>query len=142
MIEQASVGQLRRGELTRRHGHIAITMRYYPRGLRKELRDEYLGSLAPDKALFKDFKRWQPRGHDAAFQKARYDERFWLGEEALAHLARLAALSRKKTVYLICQCEVGERCHREMLMLLARRRFRARIGKIHNAYPDTRILRD
>lgn len=47
MLKQASVSQIRSGEITRDHGFVAITMRHYPRGLKKELRDEYLGGLAP-----------------------------------------------------------------------------------------------
>ena len=95
MLRQASVSELRRGTLSRRDGYIAVTMRFHPRGLRRELRDEYLGSLAPDRELFKDFKRHQAEsGHDEAFILSRYERRFTLGAEALAHLERLAALSR------------------------------------------------
>ncbi len=141
MLRQASVAQLRDGEISRRDGYVALTMRFYPRGLKKGLRDEYRSDLAPEKALLADFRRWMLKvGHDAAFRKARYLERFALAPDALVALARLSELSRTRTVYLVCQCEVGERCHREILMLLAKKRFRAKIGKVYHAYPKTRVL--
>jgi uncharacterized protein YeaO (DUF488 family) len=111
-------------------------MRFYPRGLRRELRDEYRGELAPAPALFADFKRHQAEsGHDRAFALSRYESRFSLSDEAWARLGRLSAMSRTRDVYLVCQCPVGERCHREILMLLARDRFGARIGPVHHGYP-------
>ena len=141
MLKQGSVGQIRRGELTRKDGYLVIAMRFYPRGLRKDLRDEYQGSLAPDLALFKDFKRWQLKmGHEQGFEKSNYDELFFLSLSALEELKRLAELSRRRDVYLVCQCEVGERCHREMLMLLAKKRFGAKIGSVSHDYSRTRIL--
>jgi uncharacterized protein YeaO (DUF488 family) len=141
MLKQASVDQVRRGELTRKDGYLVITMRFYPRGLRKALRDEYRADLAPDPALFKDFKRWQLRlGHEAAFERSRYEKRFFLGERALETLERLAVRSRRRDVYLICQCEVGERCHREILLRIAQKRFGAKIGKVHHSYPNVRSL--
>jgi len=141
MLKQASVSQIRHGEVARRDGYVVITMRFYPRGLRKELRDEYIGELAPDKVLFRDFKLWQKRlGHEAGFAKSRYDARFSLSDNALAQLQRLSEISRKRDVYLVCQCDVGERCHREILMLLAKKRFKAKIGKVYNSYRRTRLL--
>lgn len=141
MLRQASVGQIRRGEITRKQGYIVITMCFYPRGLRKELRDEYRGDLAPDRALFKDFKRWQKElGHEKGFELSHYDDRFSLSASALETLSRLSRLSWERDVYLVCQCEPGERCHREILMLLAERRFGASIDLVRNEYPRTRIL--
>ena len=142
MLRQASVGQLRRGEIARKDGTIVITMRFYPRGLRKELRDEYRADLAPDAALFKDFKRWQKEaGQEEGFRRSRYDERFSLSPQALERLKQLADLSQERDVFLVCQCEPGERCHREILLLLAKKRFGASIDRVRNEYPRTRILR-
>jgi uncharacterized protein YeaO (DUF488 family) len=141
MLKQASVKDIRTGAVTRRDGYVAITMAFYPRGLKKELRDEYLGSLAPDKALFKDFKRWQAKlGHEEGFRKSRYLRRFKLSQQALAALERLSALGRKRDVYLVCQCAVGERCHREILLLLAKKRFGARVDEVLNDYAGTAAL--
>lgn len=139
MLEQASVSQIRSGEVSRADGRVVIAMRFHPRGLRRELRDEYRADLAPDKALFKDFKRFQGAlGHDEAFAKADYYRRFALNEDGLAALERLSREPGK--VFLVCQCAVGERCHREILLLLAARRFGARIGRVYHDYAGTRIL--
>jgi uncharacterized protein YeaO (DUF488 family) len=111
-------------------------MRYYPRGLKKELRDEYDGDLAPSVELFRDFKKHQARsGHDAAFALSHYEDRFELTPRALARLKDLSVLSRSRDVFLTCQCGVGERCHREILLLLARAKFGAKIGKVYHDYP-------
>jgi uncharacterized protein YeaO (DUF488 family) len=136
MLKQASVRQIRKEEITKRDGFIAITMRFYPRGLRKELRDEYRGDLAPSKELFRDFKRYQlSDGHEQGFLKSNYEERFQLSSEAEAHLAELAKRSRMQDVFLVCQCAVGERCHREILLLLAKEKFGAKIDKVFHSYP-------
>src|SRR3989338_317626 len=106
--------------VTRANGYIVIAMCFYPRGLKKELRDEYLSSLAPDKALFKDWQEFAKRyGHEAAF----------------VELERLTVLSRQKDVYLVCQCSEGERCHREMLLLAAKKAFGAEIAPVSQEYP-------
>ena len=111
-------------------------MCFYPRGLRRELRDEYLRCLAPDPVLFKDWQRHEKlHGHEAAFTHSHYEDRFTLSEPALAALGRLAGLSRQRDVYLVCQCAVGERCHREILLLLAKGEFGAETGEVFHAYP-------
>ena len=136
MLQQCSVERLRHGLVTRRDGRIVIAMRYYPRGLKKELRDEYDGGLAPSTELFRDFKRHQAAsGHDAAFALSRYEDRFELSAEALRRLEELSRESRTRDVYLTCQCGMGQRCHREILLLLARALFGARIGPVYHPYP-------
>jgi uncharacterized protein YeaO (DUF488 family) len=136
VLKQGSVKQIRTGEITRGSGYVAITMCFYPRGLRKELRDEYRKNLAPDNVLFKEWQVFEKaHGHEAAFRLSRYEDRFTLSEEALENLRRLSELARKQDVYLICQCAVGERCHREILLLEAKRRFRAKTGKVFHTYP-------
>ena len=137
MLRQASAKEIRSGEVDRRDGHIAIVMCFYPRGLRRELRDEYIRRLAPDEPLFREWKAIELKaGHDAAFRLTRYEKRFHLGPEALEDLKRLSALAKVKDVYLVCQCAIGERCHREMLLLAAKKFFRAPADKIFHAYPD------
>jgi uncharacterized protein YeaO (DUF488 family) len=136
MLKQASVRQIRKGEVGRKDGFIAITMCFYPRGLRKELRDEYRSDLAPTKDLLKDFNKCQKElGHEEAFVKSHYEKRFTLTAEALSHLEELSKMSRKRDVYLVCQCEMGERCHREILLLLAKNKFHAKIAKVFKDYP-------
>jgi uncharacterized protein YeaO (DUF488 family) len=136
MLKQGSVGQLRSGELTRAQGYIVVCMAFYPRGLKKDLLDEYRTHLAPDKELFKDWKNFEQQfGHDEAFKRSNYEARFTLNPEAMESLRRLTDKSRKQDVYLLCQCEPGQRCHREILLLIARDKLGADIGPVHNAYP-------
>src|SRR5687767_7745897 len=117
MMKQGSVLQLRRRELLPSMGYIVIGMCFYPRGVSKEWRHEYRADLAPDRELFREWKNFEKTsGHDAAFRLTNYETRFTLKSEALVHLDCLC--EREEDVYLICQCQVGERCHREMLMLL------------------------
>lgn len=140
MLHQATVGDLRSSALTRAMGHIAVTMRSYPRGLRKELRDEYIAALSPERALFKDFYHFKREllggDHNAAFHATRYQARFNLTAQAVAHLERLARMSGTRDVYLVCQCERAQRCHRELLLILAKKWFAAETGPLFNAYPE------
>jgi len=136
MIKQASVRQIRQGERTRKDGYVVITMCFYPRGIKKALRDEYRRGLAPDVVLFKDWqKHCKAEGHNAAFARADYQRRFYLSEEAYQDLKRLSEIGRDRDVYLVCQCTVGEMCHREILMLAARTEFKAPVDRIFNTYP-------
>jgi uncharacterized protein YeaO (DUF488 family) len=137
MLRQTSLLEVRQAKIPRAHSHIVVTMRYYPRFLKKDLRDEYVCSLAPPKELLADFNRAKTKfgDHERAFKAVRYEKRFSLTEEGLEHLKRLVALSKKRDVYFVCICPLGECCHREMLLLLARQRYKARIGKVSHAYP-------
>lgn len=110
-------------------------MAHYPRGLRTELRDEFLSELGPDRPLLKEWKAIERlEGHDAAFQRTHYESRFRLSAWALHRLSELARAPEK--VFLVCQCEVGERCHREMLMILAQRWMHANCGPVHHDYAE------
>lgn len=134
MIKQASVSQIQRGEVSRKDGYIVIAMCFYPRGMRKELRDEYRRDLAPDRVLFKEWQKYEQEfGHDAAFAKSNYEKRFQLNKE---NLERLAKVAEEKDVYLVCQCQMGERCHREMLMVAAHELWDAGIDQVFNEYRE------
>lgn len=136
MLKQGSISQLRTGELNRQNGYIVIAMAFYPRGLKKELADEYRSNLAPDRELFREWKEFEAsHGHEAAFQKSSYEQRFQLPPDAWESLRRLTDVSRSKDVYLLCQCELGERCHREMVALAAQFKFKAEIAPLFNTYP-------
>lgn len=136
MLRQGSAIDLRKGNLSRRDGYIVVAMAYYPRGLPVTVRDEYRPDLAPTRELFKD---WQAHakdaGHDEAFALCDYENRFVLGPDALLHLKDLAALSRTREVYLVCQCDLGQRCHRELLLWTAREAFGAQVRRIYHEYP-------
>jgi hypothetical protein len=137
LIQQASVEQVRKRQLSRKNTHIVITMCFYPRGLRKEYRDEYRSDLAPDRTLFRKWKIYeQSKGHDNAFRLSKYEQHFHLSETALSALQQYAIESHKKDIYFVCKCQIGERCHREMLMLAAQKKFGADIAKVFNKYPQ------
>jgi len=137
MLKQTSVAEIKRGAFPRDRSHLVITMRYYPRFLRKELRDEFIPELAPRKELLTDFNAAQKRlgDHNGSFAAVTYEERFQLTPDGVAHLKRLADLSATKDVYLACICAVGERCHREILMLIAHDMFGCAIGDVYHEYP-------
>lgn len=136
MLKQASIGQIRSGEISRDDGYLVACMAFYPRGLKKELLDEYRTHLAPARTLFAEWKKYEQEfGHDEAFKKSNYEERFTLPPDARESLRRLVDISKTKDVYLACQCEPGARCHREMLLLYAQSQFNAAIEPPHHAYP-------
>lgn len=137
MLTQASVAQVKSGEFPRQKSHIVITMRFYPRFLRKELRDEFVSDLAPVKELLHDFNAAQKRlgSHNPAFAEVDYESRFQLTARGREHLRRLSEMSKEKDVYLVCICDIGERCHREILMLVANKLFECNIGMVHHTYP-------
>lgn len=136
MLTQASIAQYKSGSLKSPDNHLVITMRFYPRFLRSELRDEFISELAPAKELLRDFNEAQKRvGHNGAFAEVDYENRFRLDESALQHLERLAKLSATKDVYLACICDMGEMCHREILMLAANELFNCEIGHVYHSYP-------
>lgn len=138
MLKQGSVADVKAGLIKRPHDYVVVTMRYYPRFFKKELRDEFICVLAPVKELLKDFNDAQKRlkDHNGSFAEVDYENRFDLSKEGMDHLKRLAVLSKQTDVYLICICASKERCHREMLLLLAKERFRCKIDKVYHSYPD------
>jgi uncharacterized protein YeaO (DUF488 family) len=144
MLLQASVDQVRKQEIPRENSLIIITMCYYPRGIKKEWRDDFRSILAPDRELFKEWKAFEKeKGHDEAFKLSHYEERFSLTPIALTLLKVYGEWSREKDIYFVCQCKVGERCHREMLMLAAYKKYGAFVSNIFHTYPafESRILK-
>lgn len=136
MLKQASIDQIRSGEISRDQGYVIVAMCFYPRGLRKDLMDEYRADLGPDRTLFKEWKATEQRhGHEAAFAETHYEERFHLDHKTLKEFKAFAEFAKKTDIYLVCQCQVGERCHREMLMLLGRH-WGAPTDAVFNNYPQ------
>jgi uncharacterized protein YeaO (DUF488 family) len=137
MLRQASVPDLTAGRVSRRDGLVVVAMRTYPRPVKKEARDEYLIDLSPDAGLFRDFKDAERRlgDHDRAFAEVDYENRFTLSGSAMIELERLARAAGERDVFLVCQCAVGQRCHRELLLLTARHAFDAEAETPRHAYP-------
>jgi uncharacterized protein YeaO (DUF488 family) len=99
---------------------------------------QYVKELAPEAALLDDLMRLKEEfggDHNAAFDAAEYEQRFALAEAGMAELERLVELSRDRDVYLVCQCKDDQRCHRELLLLLAKQRFGAEIESLRFEYP-------
>lgn len=137
MLKQGAVADIKNSTLSKDDGYLVVTMRFYPRFLKKELRDEFICELAPVKELLADFNAAQKKlsNHNMAFADTDYESRFKLSTSALGHLKRLAELSAARDVYFFCVCKVGDMCHREMLMLLAQYLFDCKIGEVYNQYP-------
>ena len=137
MLKQASVSDLIADRVSRETAYIVITMRRYPRFVNRRFRDEYLSCMSPERKLFEDWLSAKRRfkNHDGAFSKVKFEERFNVEEEGLEHLARLSAMAANQDVYLVCQCPTGQRCHREFVLILARRLFKANAEKPCNSYP-------
>ncbi len=124
MLKKGCVDDIKSGALAKSSGYIVVPMCHYPRGLSKQLIDEYVKALAPDKKLLDDFHAERERlggNHNAAFLSCRYQDRFGLAPNGVAELERLAQLSAGKDVYLVCQCRLDQRCHRELLLIMARK---------------------
>lgn len=85
-------------------------------------------------ASFKETER-ALKDQNAAFEKVRYEERFEVSPEGLAHLERLSDKARARDVYLVCQCDFEQRCHGDLLLLTARHRFKALVSQIPFTYP-------
>lgn len=136
MLKQASISDITSGKLTRApenttseegSPYLVVCMRHYPRFLEKNARDEYVHELSPDEKLLADFNEMKRKlgDHNAAFRVVRYEQRFCLSPEAMSELKRLTELARTRDVYLICLCGPGIRCHRDLLLMIARRTFGA-----------------
>lgn len=136
MIKQATVEDVSSNRITKRHGLLVVTTRYYPRFLKRKLVDAYEATLAPAKDLLAEFKvREDEMGdHDAAFDDIAYESKFELSESGLAKLREYVTLSETQDVYFVCHCRLGQRCHRELLLIMARK-MGAQIGRIYFDYP-------
>ena len=139
MLRQASVSDLIMDRVSRGpNTYIVITMRRYPRFVNRALRDAYTPEMSPEPSLHEDWLSAKRKhdDHDGAFARTRYEKRFTISEAGLEYLKRYAKLSREKDVYFVCSCRVGQRCHREMVLLLARKWLGAETDAITNDYPE------
>src|SRR4051812_19980768 len=137
MLYRAPVQDLKSGRIARRYSYTVVVMQHYPRFLPKPLVDEYLHELAPERALFAEFKKLdrETKDHDAAFAAVRYEERFRVGHDGAESLQRLSDVARERDVFLVCQCTTLQRCHGDLLLLLARRWFKAPTTYVRVSYP-------
>jgi uncharacterized protein YeaO (DUF488 family) len=139
MLKKGSIDDLRSGAVSRETSYVVVTMNRYPRGISKKLIDEYIHVLAPTTELLHDFhaaKKKLGGNHNAAFQTVKYEQRFTLPAEAIPHLRRLAEMSVDKDVTFVCQCSSDQRCHRELLLLVAKKWYGAKTELRKFSYPE------
>lgn len=136
MLLRASISEIKSGRIKKQDGHLVVTMRMYPRFLSKLLIDEYQKNLSPQKELFENYREYKKKIGDQskAFELAQYQTRFVLTSEGLLALQNLVEISKNKNVYMICQCEKNERCHVDLMLLIAQNKFAAKIEKLHFEY--------
>jgi len=123
--KRASVSDVKAGRVVGAHGdapgnHVVVAMRVYPRFLPRVLVDEYTPSLSPEPGLFAQYRALKQASgkQNDAFDDVDYEHRFALDDDGLATLTRLAALP-SKDITLVCQCAPTERCHVDLVLLLA-----------------------
>lgn len=92
--------------------------------------------LAPTKELLTEFKAREDEleDHDKAFEAVDYEHRFTLDAGAKEILRELSEEAKTRDVYLVCHCQIGQYCHREILMVLAKLLYGAPVGRIHHPY--------
>ncbi|MEK9660090.1 MAG: DUF488 family protein [Chloroflexota bacterium] len=97
---------------TTEDGLRVLTMRYWPRGVRRERADAWERGLAPTRELLADYRQGRI---DWPAYAARYltemDER----TDAREALARVRGQAAGGTVTLLCGCVDEQRCHRTLL---------------------------
>lgn len=137
MLYRISVQDIKEKKITKRFGYLAVVMQYYPRFLAKTLIDEYCHDLAPERALFTEFKAMEKDlgDHNLAFEKVEYERRFALTDLGLQALERLSGLSTDRNVYLACQCSPLQKCHADLLLLMAKKLFNAKTQHPRVTYP-------
>jgi uncharacterized protein YeaO (DUF488 family) len=98
-------------------GRRILVTRYWPRGVSRERIDEYVRAVAPSRELVRAYK-------DGRIDWPSFRETY-LAEmerpEAAAEIRRLADLSRREDITLLCVCREGENCHRYVLRDLIER---------------------
>lgn len=142
MLKQATVEDISNRRITKIHGRIVVVTHYYPRFLKRNLIDDYARELAPTRELLTEFKEAERASgdHDGAFAVIDYESKFNLSKAGYDTLEKLARESAARPVYLVCHCTIGQCCHREILMLIARERYGAPVARIHKSY-DTFLKR-
>ncbi|MGZ3745497.1 MAG: DUF488 family protein, N3 subclade [Pseudobdellovibrionaceae bacterium] len=132
LIKRASVSEVKNKKISKTLGYLVVTMRIYPRFLSKELVNEYKPSLSPQKDLFQRYRDFKKKNSDQnkSFEMANYQQEFDLSEDARRDLAELVKRSKHQDVYMICQCERDERCHVDLMLLIAEKEYGAEIENL------------
>ena len=92
-------------------GYRVLATRYWPRGVSKEVIDEYIPTLAPSPELLHSYRQAQldwPRFSNQYLKEMST-------EAAKAQIHRLAKAARSDVVTVLCVCADEDRCHRSLL---------------------------
>lgn len=140
MLKQATVEDVAHRRITKLHGKIVVVTQYYPRFLKRNLIHDYVRALAPTRALLTEFKASEKAqgDHDLGFESVDYESKFSLDQAGLAALRELSEAARSGDVYLVCHCRLGQRCHRELLLIAAHTLFHAPVARVYLEYPAFR----
>lgn len=135
-LRRASISEIKSGEISKKDGLLIVTMRMYPRFLSRTLVDDYRPLLSPQKDLFERYREIKNRIGDQneAFELAQYQHEFTLSPEGLQVLRELAETSKHQDVYMICQCAKNERCHVDLMLLIAQKNWGPEIGDLPHVY--------
>jgi uncharacterized protein YeaO (DUF488 family) len=107
-------------------GFRLLTMRYWPRGVRRDRFDAYARNLAPSASLLKKSRR---RDEISAGERGGSDdEQAWLefieeySAEMASQMPAISELSKRhlagETITVLCGCHDPARCHRSVLASL------------------------
>ena len=137
MLKQAALNEVKEEKISKANGYLVIATRYYPQFFPRDEVHEYINVLAPSKMLLQQFKALEKKlkNHDLAFAQMEYEKKFSISTKAYEELKRLSELSKKVDVYLVCYCQRGQCCHRELLLMMAQKFFNTAIEQPARDYP-------
>ena len=93
-------------------GYRLLTMRYWPRGVRKDRVDAWERGLAPTRELLADYRT---EAIDWPEYERRYRYEMATRPESIGALDALRQRSANETVTVLCGCKDETRCHRTLL---------------------------
>lgn len=96
-------------------GHRLLTMRYWPRGVRKDHVDAWERGLAPTRELLADYRSGSI---DWPEYERRYRHEMATRTESIDAITTLRERSVNEVITVICGCKVATRCHRTLLKRL------------------------
>jgi uncharacterized protein YeaO (DUF488 family) len=95
-------------------GHRLLVMRLWPRGIRKELVDEW-DRAGPHPELLADYRS---KHIDWPEFERRYVVEMAERPESVATVAGLGERAARETITVLCSCEDASACHRSLLQTL------------------------
>jgi uncharacterized protein YeaO (DUF488 family) len=96
-------------------GHRLLTMRYWPRGVRKDRVDAWERALAPTRELLADYRS---NAIDWPEYERRFRHEMATRPESQTAFAALRQRAAHETITVICGCKDETRCHRTLLKRL------------------------